>query len=100
MGSVRSCPEVCTFFRMARMAVSKAREKMAEVIELAGTEAVILERHGKPAAVVISYERYDELMDALETLEDLAAIDEYRAEQEANPEPPIPLEELARELGL
>lgn len=85
---------------MARMAVSKAREKMAEVIELAGTEAVILERHGKPAAVVISYERYDELMDALETLEDLAAIDEYRAEQEANPEPPIPLEELARDLGL
>ena len=100
MGSVRSCPKVCTFFHMARMAVSKAREKMAEVIELAGTEAVILERHGKPAAVVISYERYDELMDALETLEDLAAIDEYRAEQEANPEPPIPLEELARELGL
>jgi antitoxin Phd len=85
---------------MARMSISKAREKMAEVIELAATEAVILERHGKPTAVVISYERYDELMDALETLEDLAALEEYHAEQEANPEPPIPLEELARELGL
>lgn len=85
---------------MARMAVSTARKKMAEVIELARTEAVILEKHGTPAAVVISYERYDELMDALETLEDLAALDELRAEQEANPEPAIPLEELARELGL
>ncbi len=85
---------------MARMSISKAREKMAEVIELAATEAVILERHGKPTAVVISYERYDELMDALETLEDLAALEEYRAEQEANPESPIPWEELKRELGL
>lgn len=85
---------------MARMAVSTARKKMAEVIELARTEAVILEKHGTPAAVVISYERYDELMDALETLEDLAALDELRAEQETNPEPAIPLEELARELGL
>ena len=85
---------------MARMAVSTARKKMAEVIELARTEAVILEKHGTPAAVVISYERYDELMDALETLEDLAALDEMKAEEESNPEPLIPLEELARELGL
>jgi hypothetical protein len=38
------------------------------------------------------------LMDALETLEDLAALDEIRAEPD--PEPPVPLEELARELGL
>jgi len=85
---------------MARMAVSTARKKMAEVIELARTEAVILEKHGTPAAVVISYERYDELMDALETLEDLAALDELRAEQEANPEPAVPWEEVKRDLGL
>ena len=85
---------------MAHMAVSTARKKMAEVIELARTEAVILEKHGTPAAVVISYERYDELMDALETLEDLAALDETRAEQGDNPGPLVPLEELARELGL
>jgi len=85
---------------MARMAVSTARKKMAEVIELARTEAVILEKHGTPAAVVISYERYDELMDALETLEDLAALDELRAEQETNPEPAVPWEEVKRDLGL
>jgi len=82
------------------MAVSTARKKMAEVIELARTEAVILEKHGTPAAVVISYERYDELMDALETLEDLAALDELRAEQETNPEPAVPWEEVKRDLGL
>ena len=85
---------------MARMTVSTARKKMAEVIDLARTEAVILEKHGTPAAVVISYERYDELMDALETLEDLAALDELRAEQEANPEPAVPWEEVKRDLGL
>jgi len=85
---------------MARMTVSTARKKMAEVIELARTEAVILEKHGTPAAVVISYERYDELMDALETLEDLAALDELRAEQETNPEPAVPWEEVKRDLGL
>ena len=73
MGSVHFRRLFCTFAHMARMSISKAREKMAEVIELAATEAVILEKHGKPTAVVISYERYDELMDALETLEDLAA---------------------------
>ena len=85
---------------MAHMAVSTARKKMAEVIELARTEAVILEKHGTPTAVVISFERYDQLMDALETLEDLEHLRSTDSHQESNPEPLIPLEELARELGL
>lgn len=85
---------------MAHMAISTARKKMAEVIELARTEAVILEKHGTPTAVVISFERYDQLMDALETLADLEALRTMDSQQQSNPEPLVPLEELARELGL
>lgn len=85
---------------MAHMAISTARKKMAEVIELARTEAVILEKHGTPTAVVISFERYDQLMDALETLADLEALRTVDSQQQSNPEPLVPLEELARELGL
>ena len=85
---------------MAHMAISTARKKMAEVIELARTEAVILEKHGTPTAVVISFERYDQLMDALETLADLEALRTMDSQQQSNPEPLVPLEELVRELGL
>ena len=35
----------------------------SEAVELAGGEAVFLERYGKPAAVLLSPERYEELME-------------------------------------
>ena len=59
------------------------------------TEAVFLERYGKRAAVIISVERYEELMDAFEELEDMAAYDAAKAEPGAN----ISWEQLKAELG-
>lgn len=80
---------------MATIPVSDARQRLAEIIELAQTEAVILERYGSPAAVVISYARYDQLMEALEDLEDIDAIDAALAEGGE----PIPWEQVEKDLG-
>lgn len=80
---------------MAKMAVSEARERLSEVLETAHTEAVILERYGRPAGVLISPERYEELMATAEDAEDAAAFDAAMAEEGPN----IPWDEVKAELG-
>ena len=69
---------------MSTMSVSQARQQLPSAIETAMTEAVFLERYGKRTAVIISVERYEQLMDALEELEDIAAFDEAMAEPSKN----------------
>ena len=39
---------------MARITVSAARESLSDVVDMARTEAVLLERYGRPAAVLLS----------------------------------------------
>ena len=80
---------------MARMPMSEAREKLADAVETARREAVFLDRYGSPAAVLISLERYEELMDALEESEDIAAFDTAMAEKGDN----IPWEQVKVDLG-
>jgi antitoxin Phd len=80
---------------MASMAVSEAREKLAEAVETARVEAVVLERYGRPAAVLVSPERYDQLMEALEDSEDIIAFDTAMAEEGDN----IPWEQVKADLG-
>jgi antitoxin Phd len=80
---------------MATMAVSEAREKLSEAVETARSEAVTLERYGRPAAVLISPERYDQLMAALEDSEDVTAFDEAMAEGGDS----IPWEQVKADLG-
>ena len=77
------------------MSVSEAREKLAEAIEAAQAEAVVLERYGRPAAVLVSMERYEELIEAFEEAEDVAAFDAAMAEQGDN----IPWEQVKADLG-
>jgi prevent-host-death family protein len=77
------------------MKISEARDNLPQVVELAQTEAVILERYGRPAAVMVSPERYDELMTALEDAEDSAVLDAALAEDG----PSIPWEQVKAELG-
>jgi antitoxin Phd len=81
--------------RMATMAISEARERLAEAVETAHTEAVFLERYGQPAAVLVSPERYEEMMEALEDAEDVAAFDSSMAEEGPN----IPWEQVKADLG-
>lgn len=80
---------------MARMAVSKARENLSEALETAQGEAVVLERYGRPAAVLLSPERYEQLMEALEDIEDVAAFDAAMAEEGDN----IPWDQVKADLG-
>jgi prevent-host-death family protein len=75
--------------------VSEAREKLSEVIDTAQSEAVVLERYGRPAAVLVSLERYQQLVDALEEAEDVAAFDAAMAEEGDN----IPWEQVRADLG-
>lgn len=80
---------------VATMSVSEARERLSEAVETAHTEAVFLERYGRPAAVLLSPERFEELTRALEEAEDVAAFDAAMAEEGDN----IPWEQVKADLG-
>ncbi len=80
---------------MAKISISSARETLPASVDRAQTEAVFIERHGRPAAVLISAARYDELMEAYEEAEDIAAFDVAMAEEG----PSIPWEEVKIDLG-
>jgi prevent-host-death family protein len=80
---------------MSSIPVSEARANLPAVIASSADEAVVLERRGRRVAVVISPQRYDELMDAWEELEDVAAFDEVMAEGG----PTIPWSTVKADLG-
>lgn len=77
------------------MSVTHFRANLPGAIETAKTEAVILERNGSRAAVLVSSDRNDELMNALEEQQDVAAVDAALAEGGE----PIPWEQVMRDLG-
>ena len=77
------------------MNISAARDNLPAAVELSRTEAVILERYGHPAAVLVSPKRYEELMEALEDAEDVAAFDAAMQEEGPN----IPWEQVKADLG-
>ena len=80
---------------MAHIPMSEARDKLAEAVDTARGEAVFIERYGRPAAVLVSTERYEQLVEALEDVEDVAAFDAAMAEEGAN----IPWEQVKADLG-
>jgi PHD/YefM family antitoxin component YafN of YafNO toxin-antitoxin module len=80
---------------MVTMNISAARDNLPDAVELARTEAVILERYGRPAAVLVSPEHYARLLAALEDAEDVAAFDAAMDEEG----PSIPWEQVKADLG-
>ena len=80
---------------MATMNISAARQNLPAAVELSRTEAVVLERYGHRVAVLVSPERYDELMAALEDAQDVAAFDAAMEEDGPN----IPWELVKVDLG-
>lgn len=80
---------------MATVNISAARENLQSVVDTARVEAVYLERYGKRVAVLISPERYEALLDALEEAEDVAAFDAAMAEEGEN----IPWDQVKADLG-
>lgn len=80
---------------MATIPVSEARDRLQDAVQTAHTEAVFLQRYGRPAAVMISPERYEQLIEAEEDAEDIAAFDAAMAEEG----PDIPWEQVKADLG-
>lgn len=80
---------------MAVIPVSEARDKLHDAVQTAHTEAVFLQRYGRAAAVMISPERYEQLIEAEEDVEDIAAFDAAMAEEGPN----IPWEQVKIDLG-
>lgn len=80
---------------MATMNISDARDHLPAAMETARTEAVFVQRRGRLAGVLVSPERYEQLMAALEDTEDVVAFDAAMAEEGPN----IPWEQVKADLG-
>ena len=80
---------------VSKISVSKAREKLSEVVEMSRSEPVVLEHYGRPAAVVLSPEHYDQMLEAYEESLDIMAFDAALAEEGSN----IPWEQVKIDLG-
>jgi PHD/YefM family antitoxin component YafN of YafNO toxin-antitoxin module len=80
---------------MVKISVSKARERLSEVVEMSQSEPVELEHYGRRAAVMVSPDQYDEMLEALEESQDVAAFDAALAEVGDN----IPWEQVKIDLG-
>lgn len=80
---------------MSTIPISEAREKLPDVVQQAQAEAVVLQRYGRAAAVVISPERYEQLIEVEEDAADVAAFDAAMAEEGPN----IPWDQVKADLG-
>jgi prevent-host-death family protein len=73
--------------------LNEARRNLPTLINDAQTQAITISRHGIPAAVVISPSRYEELLSALEDMEDLASIETSLKDTS----PSIPWDQIKKE---
>lgn len=80
---------------MSIISVADARKHLSDVITQSKNEAVFIERRGQRAAVLISPEQYERMMEALEDAEDVTAFDIAMAEEG----PDIPWSEVKADLG-
>ncbi len=80
---------------MVKMSVSKARERLSEVVEMSQSEPVELQHYGQRAAVLVSPQQFDEMLEAFEESQDVAAFDASLAEEGAN----LPWEQVKSDLG-
>ena len=80
---------------MSSVSVADARSHLSDVIARSQQEAVFIERRGQRAAVVVSPERYERMLEALEDAEDAAAFDEAMVEEGEN----IPWGQVKKDLG-
>ncbi|QDP44153.1 RelB-like antitoxin [Gordonia phage JuJu] len=79
---------------MSHYSIREAKAKLSEVIRDAQDEPAVISNHGKPAAFVLSPERYEGLIEEIEDLRDRLAVHESRGE------PTMSFDKLVAELGL
>ena len=81
------------------MAVTEARERFSELVEMSAHEPVFLTKRGHRQAVMISTAEYERLLEADEDTDDLATSDAAMAEIMAGA-PTIPWAQVKADLGL
>jgi len=67
---------------MKSFALSDANHDLSSLIDRAAEEPILITRQGEEVAVMISPSLYQEMIDALEELEDTAAYDAAKARKE------------------
>jgi prevent-host-death family protein len=69
----------------AAASLTDARDRLSEIVDSVASsgEAFTITKHGRPMAVILSYDEYESLIETLNILSDadtMAAIDEARSE--------------------
>ncbi len=82
---------------MGEVAVSEARNRLAEVIEESrrSGEPISVTRHGRRIAVILDSEAFDQLVDSADDVEDRRGLDRARADDDY-----VPWDEVKAALGL
>ncbi|CAB4344515.1 unannotated protein [freshwater metagenome] len=62
---------------MKSIPLSEVPERLDSLVDQSALEPIFLESKSECVAVLISHDRYEVLMDALETLEDIAYLEEF-----------------------
>ena len=84
---------------MIRIPATQARQRWAQTMDSARRNPVTITDHGRETVMVLDIEIAHRALRALEDAEDAAAADAAAAAIEAGEET-VPLEDMARELGL
>jgi prevent-host-death family protein len=67
---------------MKSFAISNARRDLPTLVDKSAKEPILITRNGQEAAVMVSPSLYQEMIDAMEELEDIAAYDAAKARRE------------------
>ena len=81
---------------MSELSVSDARAELPAAIKKSQKSPVHILKHGEPVAVLISPTLYQEMLEAMEELEDIEAFDQAMLSNEKL----IPWDSVKKELGL
>ncbi len=81
--------------KMSIVSAADARKNFSDILARSENEAVFIERRGQRAAVVVSPEQYERMIEALEDAEDAAAFDEAMSEEGPN----VPWAQVKADLG-
>ena len=84
---------------MIRIPATQARQRWAQTMDSAHRGPVTITDHGRESVMILDIEIAQRALQALEDAEDAAAAAEVHAAIEAGEET-VPLEDVARELGL
>lgn len=77
--------------------LSEAKARLHELANAAADEEVVLLRHGRPVAVLVGHDAYQQLLDEIEDLRDqLSVVESERAPSDMR----VPLAKARAELGL